>query len=165
MPDKAVFMSEMVRVAQPGGRIILVTWCIRALRPDEADYSDDEKTLLSRICDAYYLPQWCAIDKYAELATDLRLQGLRTADWSAEVQPFWRAVIDTVFSWRGFFGLLKSGPKTIQGASHVQPPTHTLPRCVSSARMHAGALVMPLMQQGLRRGLIKFNLLTGTKPL
>jgi hypothetical protein len=29
----------------------------------------------------------------------------------------------------------------------------------------AGAMVMPLMQQGLRTGLIKFNLLTCTKPL
>ena len=43
MPDKRLFMSEMVRVAQPGGRILLVTWCVRALAPGEADYSDDDK--------------------------------------------------------------------------------------------------------------------------
>ncbi len=56
------------------------------------------------------------------------------------MQPFWRAVIDTALTPQGLFGLLKSGLKTIKGA-----------------------IVMPLMQQGLRRGLIKFNLLTATK--
>jgi hypothetical protein len=30
-------------------------------------------------------------------------------------------------------------------------------------KRNAGALVMPLMQQGLRRGLIKFNLMTCVK--
>jgi hypothetical protein len=29
----------------------------------------------------------------------------------------------------------------------------------------AGAMVMPLMTQGLRRGLIKFNLMSCTKPM
>lgn len=69
------------------------------------------------------------------------LQDIRTADWSREVTPFWRAVIDTALTWEGFFGLLKSGLGTIKGA-----------------------LVMPLMQQGLRTNVIQFNLLVGTKP-
>ena len=38
-------------------------------------------------------------------------------------------------------GLLKAGPATVRGG-----------------------LVMPLMHQGLRRGTIRFNLITATKP-
>jgi tocopherol O-methyltransferase len=139
MPDKLKFLQEMTRVCTPGGRIILVTWCCRALAPGEK-LSADEQTLLDRICAAYFLPAWCSIDRYREIAVSLGLQGIKTDDWSADVQPFWRAVIDTALTPRGLFGLLKSGLGTIRGA-----------------------LVMPLMQQGLRRGLIKFNLLTATK--
>lgn len=31
MPDKKQFMSELTRVAMPGGKIIIVTWCVRRL--------------------------------------------------------------------------------------------------------------------------------------
>ena len=117
-------MSEMARVAAPGGRIILVTWCIRALAPGETDYSESEKQLLTRLCDAYYLPQWCSVDKYAQLAQELGLRDVRLEDWSVEVQPFWRAVIDTALTWRGFVGLLKSGPTTIQGAAAARIALH-----------------------------------------
>lgn len=108
-------MREMARVAKPGGRIILVTWCVRELAPGE-EYSAAENKLLERLCAAYYLPQWCSIGRYQSLAAELGLQGVRTADWSNEVRPFWRAVIDTVFSIKGITGLLKSGLKTIRGA-------------------------------------------------
>jgi hypothetical protein len=43
MPDKLQFMREMARVVKPGGRIILVTWCVRELGPGESDYTPDEK--------------------------------------------------------------------------------------------------------------------------
>jgi SAM-dependent methyltransferase len=33
MPDKAQFVSELSRVAKPGGRVIIVTWCHRDLEP------------------------------------------------------------------------------------------------------------------------------------
>ena len=136
-------MSEMARVAAPGGRIILVTWCIRALAPGEADYSESEKKLLTRLCDAYYLPQWCAVDKYAQLAQELGLRDVRLEDWSVEVQPFWRAVIDTALTWRGFMGLLKSGPTTIQGAAHARMRAMLTNRAMlmhswKSARRRAG---------------------------
>jgi tocopherol O-methyltransferase len=35
MPDKEAFLKELLRVTMPGGRIIIVTWCHRELRPEE----------------------------------------------------------------------------------------------------------------------------------
>ena len=68
-------------------------------------------------------------------------QDIKTADWSAEVAPFWGAVIQSALTFEGVVGLLTAGWGTIKGA-----------------------LVMPLMAQGFAMGLIKFNLITGRKP-
>jgi hypothetical protein len=55
------------------------------------------------------------------LAEELGLTGIKVADWSAEVKPFWRAVIDTVFTWK------------VRGALRAQ-------RAAWCAVAHAGAL-------------------------
>ncbi len=43
------------------------------LAPDEAELAADEKDLLDRICEAYYLPAWCSVADYERL---FREQGL-----------------------------------------------------------------------------------------
>ena len=141
MPDKARFLGELARVAAPGGRIVVVTWCHRVLEPGEAGLRADEQALLDRICDAYYLPPWASVAEYERHARALGLEGVRVADWSEEVSPFWSAVIQTALSLRGVAGLFKAGRKTIRGA-----------------------LVMPLMSRGLAKGTIKFNCFTCTVP-
>ena len=42
--------------------------------------------------------------------------GIKTADWSVEVAPFWGEVIRSAFTSEGFSGLLKAGWTTIKGA-------------------------------------------------
>lgn len=69
------------------------------------------------------------------------LVDIKTADWSNEVAPFWSEVIRTALTARGLAGLFKAGWTTIKGA-----------------------LVMPLMAQGFKMGLVKFVLITGRKP-
>ena len=137
MPDKKKFMAEMARVCAPGGRVLLVTWCRR-----EGKLSFFDRTLLSAICYAYHLPAWVPMSEYRELARspEMGLHEIGTADWSREVAPFWKAVVDSALTWKGVKGVLGSGLGTLQGA-----------------------LVMPLMQAGLRTGLIKFELMTGVK--
>jgi ubiquinone/menaquinone biosynthesis C-methylase UbiE len=49
MPDKPRFMRELVRVATPGGRVLIVTWCHRELAPGEQSLRRDELSLLSKI--------------------------------------------------------------------------------------------------------------------
>ncbi|KAL4352447.1 hypothetical protein GQ457_06G015500 [Hibiscus cannabinus] len=141
MPEKAKFVNELARVAAPGGTIIIVTWCHRDLGPSEESLQPWEKKLLNRICDAYYLPEWCSTSDYVKLLQSLSLQDVKAADWSEHVAPFWPAVIRSAFTWNGFISLLRSGLKTIKGA-----------------------LVMPLMIQGYRKGVIKFAIITCRKP-
>ena len=140
MPDKAKFVGELCRVTAPGGRVIIATWCHRVLGPGEDRLQDDEEALLRRINKAYFLPQWCSIKTYQDLFEEAGLQDIKVADWSAEVSPFWGAVIRSALSVEGVMGLLTTGWSTIQGA-----------------------LVMPLMAEGLRKGTIKFALITAVK--
>lgn len=141
MPDKTKFVGELARVAAPGATIIIVTWCHRDLLPSEDSLRPDEISLLNKICDAYYLPKWCSAVDYVKIAESYSLEKIRTADWSENVAPFWPAVIRSALTWKGFTSLLRSGWKTIRGA-----------------------LVMPLMIQGYKKGLIKFAIITCRKP-
>jgi hypothetical protein len=54
-------------VAAAGGRVIVVTWCHRVLQPGEASLNPNERMLLDKICDAYYLPAWCSVADYQRL--------------------------------------------------------------------------------------------------
>ncbi|GKU88759.1 hypothetical protein SLEP1_g2986 [Rubroshorea leprosula] len=140
MPDKAKFVNELVRVAAPGGTIIVVTWCHRDLAPSEESLQPWEKNLLSRICDAYYLPEWCSTADYVKLLKSHSVQEVKRADWSQYVAPFWPAVIRSALTWKGLTSLLRSGLKTIKGA-----------------------LVMPLMIEGFQKGVIKLAIITCRK--
>ncbi|KAL6001817.1 Gamma-tocopherol methyltransferase, chloroplastic [Asimina triloba] len=140
MPDKTKFVSELARVAAPGATIIIVTWCHRDLLPSES-LKPEEQKLLSKICNAYYLPAWCSAADYVGIAKSLSLLDIKSADWSDNVAPFWPAVIRSALSWKGFTSLLRSGWKTIRGA-----------------------LVMPLMIEGYKKNLIKFSIITCRKP-
>jgi len=143
MPDKKQFVRELARVAAPDGKIVIVTWCSRNLDSEngESRLPDAEQFLLDRICESYYLPRWCSVNDYVSIFEALGLREIKTADWSEEVKPFWRAVMAVAATPRGVLGLLKAGPATVRGG-----------------------LVMPLMQKGLRDGTIKFNVITAVKP-
>lgn len=78
------FVKELARVCAPGGRVIVVTWCHRVLAPGEAGLSPDERALLDRICEAYYLPAWCSVADYQKLFGAARarcLLGWRRGVW------------------------------------------------------------------------------------
>ncbi|KAJ4844917.1 putative tocopherol O-methyltransferase, chloroplastic [Turnera subulata] len=141
MPDKRKFVTELARVAAPGATIIIVTWCHRDLGPSEKSLQPWEKEHLKKICNAYYLPEWCSTADYVQLLESLSLEDIKAADWSQYVAPFWPAVIRSALSWKGITSLLRSGLKTIRGA-----------------------LVMPLMIEGYKKDLIKFAIITCRKP-
>ncbi|RAL46940.1 hypothetical protein DM860_016574 [Cuscuta australis] len=141
MPDKAKFVSELARVAAPGGTVIIVTWCHRDLSPTENSLLPQEEELLKKICNAFYLPAWCSTADYVNLLKSNSLRDIKVADWSENVAPFWPAVIKSALSWKGITSLLRSGWKTIRGA-----------------------MAMPLMIEGYKKGLIKFTIITCRIP-
>ena len=141
MPDKNKFMQECYRVLQPGGKLIMVTWCHRPIdKAAGGSLTADEQKHLEEIYHVYCLPYVISLPEYEAIARNLSLQNIRTADWSAAVAPFWDVVIDSAFSPMAILGLLRSGWGTIQAA-----------------------LSLGLMRRGYRRGLIRFGLLCGMK--
>jgi tocopherol O-methyltransferase len=141
MPDKRQFVGELFRVAQPGGRIIIVTWCHRDLEPGETDLTKSELKQLRKINRAYYLPQWCSVQDYVDLLTEMGAKDIQRDDWSYIIAPFWKAVIRSSLNLKSIWGLLKSGFST-----------------------QRGAYAMFLMLSGFNKGLIKFGLLSCSKP-
>ncbi|MGG6265276.1 methyltransferase domain-containing protein [Leptolyngbya sp. AN03gr2] len=138
MPDKAKFMQECIRVLKPGGTFVMATWCHRPT--DKVPLTVDDRKRLAEIYRVYYLPYVISLPEYEAIAQSIGLQDIRTADWSRAVAPFWDVVIDSAFDPAAIFGLLTSGWTTIQAA-----------------------LSLGTMQQGYKRGLIKFGLLCGKK--
>merc|ERR1712032_700188 len=122
----------------PGARCVGIS-----LSPGQVERARQltEQFLLNRICDIYVLPQWCSLADYKEIFSRHGLTtDLRSADWSREVAPFWRAVIDTALTRRGVSGLFKAG-----------------------VNVAAAALAMPLMTLGLKSGTVRFVLLSAVK--
>ena len=141
MPDKQNFINELFRVAMPGGRIIIVTWCHRDLEEGENGLTRKEQKLLAKINRAYYLPRWCSVDDYVKLLESHGATDIKREDWSYVIAPFWKAVIKSSLNLRSVVGLLRSGFST-----------------------QRGAYAMFLMLRGFNKGLIKFGLMTCTKP-
>lgn len=138
MPDKVKFLQECDRVLKPGGIFLMATWCHRPT--DKVPLTVDDRKRLAEIYRVYYLPYVISLPEYEAIARKIGLQDIRTADWSTAVAPFWDVVIDSALTPSAIFGLLTSGWSTIQAA-----------------------LSLGTMQQGYKRGLIKFGLLCGKK--
>lgn len=138
MPDKTRFLQECCRVLKPGGTLLMATWCHRPT--DTHPLTPDEQRHLAEIYRVYCLPHVISLPEYEQIAQTLPLEAIRTADWSVAVAPFWDVVIDSTFDPMAIVGLLRSGWTTIQAA-----------------------LSLNLMQQGYRRGLVRFGVLCGTK--
>lgn len=137
--DKRKFVSELVRVAAPGATIIILTWCHRDLSPSEESLKPEEKKLLKKICDAYYL-KTCSRANYVQLFESFSLQDIKTADWSAYVTPFWPTV-SRALTWKGVISIVCGGWKSIKAA-----------------------LAHSLMAEGHKVGMMRYAIITCRKP-
>ena len=111
MPDKEAFVKEMVRVARPGGTILVATWCRRSTSGGLTPLTKAEAGSLDRIYDEWALPPFCSMEDYVKLfqATgEVDMGTLVAQDWSTQVARTWPLAI-----WDGFVGLpwlLARGP-------------------------------------------------------
>ena len=140
MPDKTKFLQECYRVLQPGGKLILATWCHRETNSLAGELTADEIRHLKEIYRVYCLPYVISLSEYRSIALECGFQNLQSDDWSIAVAPFWDVVIDSAFNPQAMLGLFKAGWQTIQGA-----------------------LSLNLMSRGYERGLIRFGLICATK--
>jgi len=138
IPEKQGMLERFYEVLRPGGKFLMATWCIRqeppALRPEE-------QQLLNTIGELYHLPPMISIEKYRELAHEMGFTNVQSADWSAAVAPFWKAVIQSAMSLPSIVGLVRAGIPAIKGAWAMQ-----------------------YMIKGYRMGTLKFGVIQGTKP-
>ena len=139
MPDKKKFLQECYRVLQPGGTLVMATWCHRPTNSLAGELTAAEKRHLEEIYRVYCLPYVISLPQYEAIAHTCGFQ-IQTDDWSMAVAPFWDIVIGSAFTLQAILGLLQSGPQTIQAA-----------------------LSLGLMSRGYERGLIRFGLLCGQK--
>jgi tocopherol O-methyltransferase len=140
MPDKKKFLEECYRVLKPGGKLIMATWCHRSTNSLAGELTDDEKRHLENIYQAYYLPYVISIPEYEKIVHNCGFKGVKADDWSMAVAPFWDVVIDSAFNFETITGLLTSGWQTI-----------------------VGALALPLMSSGYKRGLVRFAVICASK--
>jgi tocopherol O-methyltransferase len=140
MPNKTKFLQECYRVLQPGGKLVMATWCHRPTNSLAGELTADEQKHLKEIYRVYCLPYVIALPEYEAIALNCGFQNIRTDDWSMAVAPFWDVVIDSAFTPQAIVGLLSSGWQTIEAAFSLS-----------------------LMSRGYERGLIRFGLLVGEK--
>ena len=138
MADKQGLFDLFYRHLQPGGTLLMITWCTRETPPA---LMGQDLRLLNKIYDYYHLPPMVPVSRLANMARATGFEQLKTDDWSAAVAPFWGKVIQSALSWKSMRGLLKAGPGTLRGA-----------------------WAMRYMQEGYRRGLIRFGVLAAKKP-
>jgi tocopherol O-methyltransferase len=140
MPDKNKFLQECYRVLQPGGTLIMATWCHRSTDSLAGELTENEREHLEKIYQVYCLPHVISLPEYEEIAQNYGFNNLHADDWSIAVAPFWDLVIDSAITPPAIIGLLGAGLPTIKAA-----------------------LSLGLMRQGYERGLIRFGLITASK--
>lgn len=135
--DKAKLFQLFYDRLQPGGQLLMATWCHRKTPPE---ITTKEQRLLDKVYRLYHLPPMVDIPSLTTFADQAGFSEVETDDWTKAIAPFWKTVVKSALQPNSIIGLIKSGTQTI-----------------------AGAWAMRYMIEGYRMGLIKFGVLRATK--
>ena len=185
MPDKPAFVKELCRVAAPGGRIIIVTWCHRDLQlasqttlVDE-DADDDTAASFALKQTTAALAEEEAWPAVVEAGVGVELQPLSSKEERllarinrAYYLPRWCSVADYVklLEAEGCTNVRRADwtPEIASFWPAVIKSSLTLRGLFGLARSGfttiRGAVAMLLMVKGYREGLIVFGLITAEAP-
>merc|ERR1719203_648148 len=102
MPDKELYIQEMMRVLKPGGKFVMATWCQRDDR--SVPFDKKEKRDLKFLYEEWTHPYFISIEAYKELVDATKIMGpVETADWNTQTIASWRHSIWVgVYDPRGF---------------------------------------------------------------
>ncbi|KAI5683616.1 hypothetical protein M9H77_04844 [Catharanthus roseus] len=109
IPEKEQLVKEIVRVAAPGGQIILTSWCHRNLLPSEQSLPLDEQKFIKKMCDLVLMHPFCSVNEYINLFQSHHVEDMKTDDWCEFAKPFWTAMVGSACTIKGFFSLLWIG--------------------------------------------------------
>ncbi|KAJ4835261.1 hypothetical protein Tsubulata_019647 [Turnera subulata] len=107
--DKRKFVSELVRVASPGGTIIIVSFFHRNLDSSKESLQTSEKEHVDKIGELSF-SKWCSAAVLIKLLQSHSVEDIKTADWTPHVALFATALVQSSSRPR-------VGPKTAKGAN------------------------------------------------
>lgn len=105
--DKYRFMHECARVLKPGGKFLMLVWCIRESTPP---FKVSEQFAIRRIMEEFCLPRLAPPSEYITTMLRCGLRGVRVEDWTKRAAPFWGEVVQSAaFNPKGWAVLLEHG--------------------------------------------------------
>lgn len=114
MKDKHLFMKECARVLKPGGRLVMLAWCIRESTPS---LRVAERFSIRRIMEEYCLPRVAPASEYSTEMVRSGLRGVKSTDWTKRAAPFWGEVVrSALFDVKAWFAMRKHGWPLIRSA-------------------------------------------------
>lgn len=107
MEDKHKFMKECARVLKPGGKLVMLVWCLRETTPP---LKLSERFAIRRIMEEYCLPRVAPASEYDTEMVRSGLRGVEVKDWTKRAAPFWGEVArSAAFNPKGWAVLRKYG--------------------------------------------------------
>lgn len=107
MEDKHNFIHECTRVLKPGGKFLMLVWCIRESTPP---LKVSERFSVRRIMEEYCLPRLAPASEYGTVMLRCGLRNIEVEDWTKRAAPFWGEVVrSAAINPKGWAALLKNG--------------------------------------------------------
>ena len=141
MPDKEIFVREMVRVLKPGGMLVIAAWNVRDTRG--APLSKAEAAHVKLLVDEWSHASFISIREYVEYFQKYGLADVKADDWSAATQPTWKHAVTVAL--RDPRGMIQAMPYQIW-------------------RLIRDAYTILRYDAAFRSGLCQYGLLRGRKP-
>ena len=137
LSDKKAMMEMFYKLLLPQGRLVLSSWCHRDEPPA---LKKSEIKLLKKVSHLFHFPALTSLYALENFAAAAGFEKIETADWSENIVPFWKAVIQSAFRPSSVIRLLQAGWLTIKGAWALR-----------------------YMIEGHRKGVVKYGVLQATK--
>lgn len=140
MPDKELYINEMMRVLKPGGKFVMATWCQRD--DSEVPFSKKDLRDLRYLYEEWTHPHFISIQAYEKLIEKTgMMENIKTEDWCEPTIASWRHSI-----WVGIYD-----PK----GWIFKPKTYF--KCARDA------YCLERMHRAFKRGLMEYGMFAATK--
>ncbi|KAI0562354.1 Methyltransferase [Gracilaria domingensis] len=92
--NKPLLMKECARMLKPGGRLVMLAWCVRESAPS---LTLTERYSIRRIMEEYCLPRVSPPSEYETEMIRAGFRNVKVEDWTKRAAPFWGEVVRSAF--------------------------------------------------------------------